>query len=96
MPIISDKYNFKMVSSDSTPQYKKDNNLILIVCLHEQMLEQTRCKRNMVEQYRIKMKDITIYTTRKAFNWMMKRFSQRCKQTRCMRNDEGKVSLDPS
>ena len=85
-----------MVSSDSTPQYKKNNNLILIVCLHEQMLEQTRCKRNMVEQYRIKMKDITIYTTRKAFNWMMKRFSQRCKQTMCMRNNEGKVSLDPS
>ena len=85
-----------MVNSDSTPKYKKDNNLNLIVCLQEQMLEHTRCKRNMVEQYRIKMKDITIYTTRKAFNWMMKRFSQRCKQTRCMRNDEGKVSLDPS
>ena len=31
------------------------------------MLEKTRCRRNVVEQYMIKMKDITIYTTKKTF-----------------------------
>ena len=42
-----------MASSDRTPQNKKEDNLILIVCLQEQMLEQTRYRRNMSEQYMI-------------------------------------------
>ena len=37
--IISDKFNFKMASSDRTPQYRKEENLILMVCLQEQLLE---------------------------------------------------------
>ena len=35
------------------------------------MLEQTRCRRNIVEQNMIKMKDITIYTTRKTLSKMI-------------------------
>jgi hypothetical protein len=31
-------------------------------------MEQTRCKRNIVEQNMIKMKDITIYTTKKTLS----------------------------
>jgi hypothetical protein len=45
-----------MARSDRTPQYRKEENLIIIVCLQEQMLEQTMCRRNTVEQYMIKMK----------------------------------------
>jgi hypothetical protein len=60
-----------MASSDRTPQYRKDDNLILMVCVQEQMLDQTICRRNFVEQYMIKMKDITIYTTRKALSKMI-------------------------
>ena len=73
--IISDKFNFKMASSDRTPQYRKEENLILMVCLQEQILEQTRCRRNIVDQNMIKMKDITIYTNRKTLSKMIeKRF----------------------
>ena len=54
-----------MASSDRTPQYRKEDNLILIVYLQEFMLELTRW--NMVEQYMIKMKDITIYTTQEDY-----------------------------
>ena len=34
-------------------------------------MEQTRCKRNIVEQNMIKMKDITIYTNRKTLSKMV-------------------------
>jgi hypothetical protein len=60
-----------MASSDRTPQYRKEENLILMVCLQEQMLVQTMCRRNIVEQYMIKMEDITIYTTKKTFITMI-------------------------
>ena len=60
-----------MARSDRTPQYRKEENLILIVCLQERMLEQTMCRRNIVEQYMIKMEDITIYTTKKTFITMI-------------------------
>jgi hypothetical protein len=60
-----------MASSDRTPQYRQEDNLILMVCLQEQMLEQTSCRRNILEQYMIKMKDITIYTTRKTLSKMI-------------------------
>jgi hypothetical protein len=60
-----------MASSERTPQYRKGDNLILMVCLQEQMLEQTSCRRNILEQYMIKMKDITIYTTRKTLSKMI-------------------------
>ena len=56
-----------MASSDRTPQYRKEDNLILKVCLQELILELTRW--NMVEQYMIKMKDITIYTTQEDYYW---------------------------
>ena len=35
------------------------------------MLEQTRCRRNIVEQNMITMKDITIYTNRKTLSKMI-------------------------
>jgi hypothetical protein len=35
------------------------------------MLVQTMCRRNIVEQYMIKMEDITIYTTKKTFITMI-------------------------
>ena len=60
-----------MASSDRTPQYRKEENLILMVCLQEQMLVQTMCSRNIVEQYMIKMEDITIYTSKKTFITMI-------------------------
>ena len=56
-----------MASSDRTPQCRKVDNLILMVCLQEQMLDQTMCRRNIVEQYMIKTKDITIYTTQEDY-----------------------------
>ena len=52
-----------MASSERTPQYKKGDNLILMVCLQEQMLEQTSCRRNILEQYMIKMEEVTNNTT---------------------------------
>ena len=42
-----------MAISDMNPQYRKEDNLILIVCLQEQMLKHTRCRRNMVKRYMI-------------------------------------------
>jgi hypothetical protein len=44
-----------------------DTYNFLNVCLQELILELTRW--NMVEQYMIKMKDITIYTTKEDYYW---------------------------
>ena len=59
------KVTFKMASSERTPQYRKEENLILIVCLQELIMEQTRFRRNILEQYIIMMEEVTNNTTMK-------------------------------
>ena len=91
-----------MASSDRTPQYRKEDNMIRIICLQEQMLEQTRCRRNMVDWFMIKTKDTTrrVAKQTKLYRKGINKFKspilcqkQIVEQTRCRRQGDGQPDV---